>query len=88
MAMTTNKTVTGENIYYADAGLVVHVSFTEKISLQAITGDYDIKLSLTDCEVYRGGQCFLAESSQGKNQAGQEGGPGNGGLGAQSAAEE
>lgn len=42
--MTTNKTVTGENIYYA--GLVVHVSFTEKISLHAITGDYDIKLSL------------------------------------------
>ena len=86
--MTTNKTVTGENIYYADAGLVVHVSFTEKISLHAITGDYDIKLSLTDCKVYRGGQCFLAESSQGKNQASQEGGPGNGGLGAQSAAEE
>ena len=27
-------------------GLVVHVSFTEKISLHAITGDYDIKLSL------------------------------------------
>ena len=51
MAMTTNKTVTGENIYYA--GLVVHVSFTEKISLHAITGDYDIKLSLTDCEVNR-----------------------------------
>ena len=40
----------------AVSGLVVHVSFTEKISLQAITGDYDIKLSLASLTAKYSGQ--------------------------------